>query len=225
MASTPPPKSNASSTVPSLMAFPSVEDVAPAEEGGPIARTGFNYQDEIAVGFLLEMLEDPTVEKVHCETHDDIVVLRRSESTEMIAEFVQVKGSEEDKFMSVADICLRTKAKVGSSIYETSLARDKHCERSYFRMVTLRPVVKELRVLTYERNASNRKPDDPKLVELATLIEQKCPGAKSAKGQAAIYWVENCLWEERQTQAVNRERNLLRVMKLSAKEGRPLLPE
>jgi hypothetical protein len=214
-----------SSPVPAPMVFPSVEDVAPVEEGGPIARTGFNYQDEIAVGFLLDMLEDPSVEKVHCETHDDIVVLRRSESTETIAEYIQVKGSEEDKFMSVADLCVRTKAKVGSSIYETSLSRDKHSETSQFRMVTLRPVVQDLRILTYERNASNRKPNDPKIVALAALIEQKCPGVKSAKGKTVTYWVENCFWEERQAESVNRERNLLRVLKLSVKESRTILPE
>ena len=127
MASTSDPKSNTSITpVPVPTVFPSVEDVAPIEEGGSIARTGFNYQDEIAVGFLLEMLEDSTVEKVHCETHDDIVVLRKSEFPEIVAEYIQVKGSEQDKFVSVADLCVRTKATVGTSLYETSLARDKH---------------------------------------------------------------------------------------------------
>ena len=226
MASTSDPKSNTSITpVPVPTVFPSVEDVAPIEEGGSIARTGFNYQDEIAVGFLLEMLEDSTVEKVHCETHDDIVVLRKSEFPEIVAEYIQVKGSEQDKFVSVADLCVRTKATVGTSLYETSLARDKHSERSHFRMVTLRPVVQELRVLTYERNASSRKSNDSKMVALAASIEQKCPGVKSIKGNAASYWVENCFWEERQTEAVNRRENLLRVIELSVKDGRTLLPE
>ncbi len=36
------------------------------------------------------------------------------------------RGSEQDKFVSVADLCVRTKATVGTSLYETSLARDKH---------------------------------------------------------------------------------------------------
>lgn len=77
------------------------------EEGGPIARTGFNYQDEIAVGFLLDMLEDPSILKVHCETHDDIVQVSQSSSTQVVAEYVQVKGSEEDKYWSVADLCVK----------------------------------------------------------------------------------------------------------------------
>ncbi len=226
MASTPTPKSTTlSSPASSPMTFPSVEDVAPVEEGGPIARTGFNYQDEIAVGFLLEMLEDPAVLKVHCETHDDIVILRKTDSSETIAEYVQVKGSEEDKFWSVADLCVRTKAKVGTSIYETSLARDRYSEKSHFRLVTLRPVVQELRILTYSRDASNRKPNDPKLIALVTAIEQRCPGVKSAKAQTATYWIENCVWEERQTESINKQGNLLRVIKLSVKDGRTLLPE
>jgi hypothetical protein len=222
----PASKANASSsTEPAPKVYPSVEEVAPAEEGGPVARTGFNYQDEIAVGFLLEMLEDPTILKVHCETHDDIVVLRKPAPPEIVAEYVQVKGSEVDKFWSVADLCIRTKAKVGSSIYETSLARDKHCERSQFRIVTLRPVNQELKVLTYDRNSLNRKPQDAKVADLVKAIDQKCPGAKSGKDNGAAFWVENCYWEERQTETTNRQGNLVRVLKLSAKDGHALLPE
>lgn len=71
--------------------LPSVEDVRPDEEGGPIARTGFNYQDEVVVGFFIEMLDDPTLLKVHCETHDDVLLVRETSGTRT-AEFVQVKG-------------------------------------------------------------------------------------------------------------------------------------
>lgn len=72
--------------------FPSVDDIEPDEEGGPIARSGFNYQDEIAVWFLIEMLEYPSLLKVHCETHDDILLLRAKDGSAVrMAEFVQVK--------------------------------------------------------------------------------------------------------------------------------------
>jgi hypothetical protein len=226
MGLTPASKGNAfMSTEPAPKAYPSVEDVAPAEEGGPIARTGFNYQDEIAVGFLLEMLEDPTVLKVHCETHDDIVVLRRLAASELAAEYVQVKGSEADKFWSVADLCMRIKAKVGSSIFETSLSRDKHRERSQFRIVTLRPLTQELKILSYDRTSSNRKPENAKVVALVQAIDHKCPGAKSAKENGAVFWVENCYWEERQTEKMNGQGNLVRVLKLSEKDDHALLPE
>jgi hypothetical protein len=57
------------------VSWPSVDHAKPTEEGGPTARTGFNYQDEIAVGFLVDMLETPALIKVHCETHDDILLV------------------------------------------------------------------------------------------------------------------------------------------------------
>ena len=85
--------------------WPSVDEGPPEEEGGPTARTGFNYQDEIAVGFLIQMLESPSILKVHCETHDDIVlVMRDGDTAPLRAEYVQVKASEEDKFWSVAEV-------------------------------------------------------------------------------------------------------------------------
>lgn len=133
-------------------AFPSVDDVKPTEEGGPIGRSGFNYQDEIAVGFLIETLENPSLLRVHCETHDDVLLVHEADQSGIrLAEFVQVKASEQDKLWSVADLCVRKKNRVGSSIFETSLGRDKHREESLFRLVTLRPVVDDLRILTFPR--------------------------------------------------------------------------
>jgi Cap4 dsDNA endonuclease len=60
---------------PNTVAFPSVDDVKPDDEGGPISRSGFSYQDEIAVSFLIEMLETSWLLKVHCETHDDLLLV------------------------------------------------------------------------------------------------------------------------------------------------------
>ena len=51
--------------------WPSIDHAKPSEEGGPIARTGFNYQDEVAVSFLIDMLSDSEILKIHLETHDD----------------------------------------------------------------------------------------------------------------------------------------------------------
>lgn len=95
--------------------WPSIDDARPVEEGGPIARTGFSYQDEIAVSFLLDMLECPDIEKIHCETHDDILVVRTNVGApERIAEFVQVKAGEPDQLWSVAILCQRKKGKAGT---------------------------------------------------------------------------------------------------------------
>ena len=92
--------------------FPSVDDVKPTEEGGPTTRSCFSYQDEIAVGFLVEMLEDSSLLKVHCETHDDVLLVRATDGSDMrVAEFVQVKANEPDKLWSVADLCKPKKGK------------------------------------------------------------------------------------------------------------------
>jgi hypothetical protein len=172
------------------------------------------------------MLEAPSIQKVHCETHDDVILISQQDaSAQVIAEYVQVKGSEDDKYWSVADLCVKVKGKAGSSIYETSLERDKHSEVSRFRIVTLRPVDSDLKILTFDRQASNRTGDPTKITELVAAIEKKCKDAKSDKGNGADFWVRNCLWEERQSEEQNRQVNLLRVIKISAKENRLLLPE
>lgn len=150
-----------SSKIPApILAWPSIDHAKPSEEGGPVARTGFNYQDEIAVGFLIDMLSSPSLLKIHCETHDDIVLVwQADEATDRVAEYIQVKASEQDKLWSVADICQqKKKGKTGSSIFETSLGRDEHVEMSRFRVVTLRPVVVALRPLTYELGSAGREP-------------------------------------------------------------------
>lgn len=205
----------------------SVDEVRPAEEGGPIARSGFNYQDEIAVGFLIEMLETPSVLKVHCETHDDIVLVRASERSETrVAEFVQVKANEPDKLWSMADLCARKKSKVGTSIFEISFARDKNfSEESRFRLVTLRPVVSDLKILTFPCGASGREANGARFKALKSELEKRFPGLKSPKSNETAYWIENCYWDVRHNEDSVRQDNLLRLMRVSSKEGRPLLPE
>lgn len=206
--------------------FHSVDDVKPSEEGGPIARSGFNYQDEIAVSFLLEMLENPALIKIHCESHDDILLVYDPDGTgNRHVEFVQVKASEQDKLWSVADICLRKSGKAGTSIFEVSLARDKHTETSYFRLVTLRPVVSDLEILTFPLNAPGREPDGVRFKALEAELEKRFPEIKSPKGNVASYWIQNGYWDQRHSEDAVKTDNLVRVIKLSSKEGFPLLPE
>lgn len=203
--------------------LPSVDDIMPNEEGGPIARSGFNYQDEIAVSFLIEMLENPLLLKMHCETHDDIVLVRTMEGSEgKVAEFVQVKASEPDKLWSISDLC---SGKAGRSIFEISLARDKHRETSRFRIVTLRPVSGDLKMLTFPFGVPGREADGKRFKALKSELDKRFPGVKSKKGNGASYWLENCLWDERHSAESVRKNNLLQLLCLSVKEGRPLLPE
>ena len=203
--------------------WPSVDDDTPDEQGGPIARAGFNYQDEIAAGFLIEMLESPALLRVHCETHDDILLVWAAEIA--IAEFVQVKADEPDKLWSVADLCQRRKGNVGTSIFEKSLGRDKHRETSRFRIVTLRPVVSALRILCHPWGSQGRSTADEGFKSLCDEIEGRFPSLKSPKGNSVTFWLQNCVWEQAHDEATVHKNNLLRLIRLSVREGLPLLPE
>ena len=176
---------------PQKKTWPSIEDAMPNEQGGPVARQGFSYQDEIAVGFMLDMIEDTCLLKIHFETHDDLILVRTlgASPTATCAEFVQVKGGEPDKLWSVADICQRkSKDAVGTSIFETSLGRDKHEEIAAFRMVTLRPVVSDLTPLTYTFGSDGRKPGCEAMMALEMALNSKLPGLKSPKDNGCGYW-------------------------------------
>ncbi len=206
--------------------FPSVDDVKPTEEGGPAARSGFTYQDEIAVGFLIEMLEDSSLLKVHCETHDDVLLVRTIDGSDMrVAEFVQVKASEPDRLWSVADLCNPKKGKTGTSIFEISLARDKHREESRFRIVTLREVHSKLKMLTFPFDAPGRETSGQKFNALQSELDKRFRDLKSPKGNGSSYWLENCFWDVRHSKEAVRKENLFRLQKLGAKEDRVLLLE
>ncbi len=206
--------------------WPSVDDAVPDEEGGPIARTGFSYQDEVAVRLLICMLEDPTILKIHCETQDDIVVVRQLQGeAHRTVEYVQVKAGEPDSLWSVANVCARDKKKVGSSIAEISLGRDKCKEISKFRIVTLRDVVSELRPLTYDFSAPGRAAEVLGMIQLSKEFETRIGEFKSPKGNDYAFWLENCIWEVCHSQASVERDNLLRLIQLAQAEGRPLLPE
>ena len=95
------------------MQLQSIDDASPREEGGSIARSGFNYQDEIAVGIFIDMLKSSNIVKIHCETHDDIVVVRALDGAALrCAEYVQVKANAPDKLWSIGDLCARKKNKI-----------------------------------------------------------------------------------------------------------------
>jgi hypothetical protein len=204
--------------------WPSVDDAKPGEEGGPNARVGFNYQDEIAVWFLIQMLEDPSIVKIHCETHDDIVVIRQLAGDLRTAEYIQVKAGEDDQLWSVAKLCSQMESgKSGTSIFEVSLGRDRHCEESCFRIVTLRPVVSALKPLTYVADAPDRASDSQRMVALYNDIEKRLPQTKSPKGNGSKFWLERCHWDERHSEEAICNENVRRLLQLSQKQGKPLL--
>lgn len=205
--------------------WPSIEDAAPSEEGGPDARKGFNYQDEIAAGFLIQMLEDETLCQVHCETHDDLILVwSPRHAPARLAEYIQVKAGEPNKLWSVADLC-RAKSVAGTSIFEISLSRDRHKEISRFRILTLRPVVQALLPLTFACGSPGREPDSEGIRTLRGELDARCPGAKSPKGNCRDYWLEHCRWDVRHDHEAVCNDNRRRLLQLSVRAGAPLLFE
>ena len=205
---------------PDVSEWPSIDDQHPDEEGGPTARSGLAYQDEIVVGILLDMVEDNSIQKVHCETHDDIVVRRLAADAETV-EYIQVKSSEPDKLWSVADMC----ANGTDSLCAKSLARDRCKEISRFRIVTLRAVTSKLSMLTYPCYGPGRETSCGAFAKLSAAMQGKLPDLVSQKGNGIDYWLEHCLWEVRHDDDNIRRANLLRIMRLAAKQGVVLLPE
>ncbi|RAP40409.1 hypothetical protein BYZ73_15130 [Rhodovulum viride] len=209
-----------------VTSWPSVDSVPPVEEGGPIARRGFTYQDEIAVGFLLEMIADEQLTKIHFESHDDLVLVRSPMSgTTLRAEYVQVKAGEPEKLWSVADVCQRKKKEVGTSIFEISLGRDRHAEISSFRIVTLRPIMAALMPLSYPFGAEGRDPSCETMVSLQMEMDSRCPGCQSRKRNGSRYWLENCFWDVRHDFHAVERANRLQIFELAQKSGQPLLIE
>lgn len=200
--------------------WPSIDDHQPDEEGGPTARSGLAYQDEIVVGIFLDMIGDPSIQKVHCETHDDIIVRRLIVDVD-IAEYIQVKSNEPNKLWSVSDMC----ASGDDSLCAKSLARDRHKETSRFRIVTLRAVTSELSMLTYPLHGAGREPSCEAFAKLSAAVKEKLPDVTSQKGNGTDYWLENCEWQVCHDENSIRTGNLLRIMRLAAQHGIVLLPE
>lgn len=205
--------------------WPSIDDAQPTEQGGPIARGGFTYQDEIAVGFLLDMLEDASLVKVHCETHDDLVLVRTSAaSDERLAEYVQVKAEEPDQLWTVATLCEKKKV-AGSSLFERSLARDRHAETARFRVVTLRSPNSALAPLTYSPDSEFRALTAEGMKALYEELRVRFPGEKSPKGNGCDYWLTHCRWESRHDYQTVIKENQRRLWALGNVAGRVLLIE
>jgi hypothetical protein len=92
-----------------LSAVPaSIHALAPLESGGTIARRGFAVQDHVAAGLCLDMLADPTLAQVWCESQDDITLVWLAGIAEEI-EFVQVKSNELDQLWTIAKLMEKEK--------------------------------------------------------------------------------------------------------------------
>lgn len=179
-----------STAVPSAMttptSTPSIRDLAPLETGGRRAREGFLFQDHVAAGFLIEMLERSELEEVWCEAHDDITLLWSRDAPEV--EFVQVKSEISDQLWSLSRVCKRDGSRVGTSVYEKSLANDREMiEHRSFRLVLAQGVVRPLRRF----HAPEQAPDADRDLSTLGRVLGKWPlaGVRSPAGNGADYWL------------------------------------
>lgn len=200
--------------------WPSIEDCVPDEQGGPVARAGFAYQDYIAAGLVFDMLEDPEIEQIHCETMDDVVIVRAGATgAPRIVEYVQVKTTKKDSLWSCSRLCGSANDEPGGSVFEKSLSRDRTQELSRFQLVTLQGVTSALRPLTYPRGHNARDLANVDMAALLTDIETRCPDAKSPKGACAKYWLTNLLWVEAAEKSSLRDTLIKRIATCSLEGG------
>jgi hypothetical protein len=177
----------------------SIHNLKPLEKGGTVSRSGFVYQDHIAVSFLLEMLSDKSLEEVWCETHDDITLIRNGEIGQEV-EFVQVKNISLDAFWSVAKLCKREKTNEnqvgdGTSLIEKSLAQDRCAEPCKFRIVTSLPTCAPLKTLTLPLSSPIRDISNDEFNKLIGCVQNKVNGLISPNNHDVIYWLLNTKWQ------------------------------
>lgn len=188
---------------------------ASSDAGGIAARKGFRFQDHVAARLTIEMLDDPNILQVECETADDIV-LRREENGKKVIEYIQVKTTEKDSNWKINELTRRVKGKIGSSICEKSLLCDKHGEIAWFRFVSTRAIAKQLK--PFQKNRSKRT-DCSDLEELAKTFSKKLPTVQSDSGRTVSDWAKNMLWEVDGNEETLKSCNINKLMQLSNNRG------
>lgn len=165
---------------------------ASSDAGGIAARRGFRVQDHVAARLALEMLQDPDIEQLECETADDII-LRRKRQGGTVNEYVQVKTTEAERKWSIAELCARDKARKGSSVAERSLLSDQFGGTAWFRFVTTRAVATKLSPFLQPRN--DRRASAAEIDALIASFRKRHPDVKSKSGLGLGDWAARMLWE------------------------------
>ena len=193
----------------------SIFDLEPLEHGGEDARQGFGFQDHVAAGFFIDMMLDPTIKEVWCETHDDITLLFELDTVRGLqVEFVQVKADESHQLWSLAKLTHAESLKdgrVGKSILEKCLANDRCKEPCCFRIVTARPVNEDLEPLRLVRGCEARMKSLSKLAELTKKLDVKLDSVRSPNSHDVAFWVQETYWQVAHDAESEKHRNLRRL--------------
>ncbi|MBY5539282.1 DUF4297 domain-containing protein [Rhizobium leguminosarum] len=202
---------------------PLVDPYAASDAGGVKARQGFTFQDHIAASFLLDLLSDPMLLQVECETADDIA-LRWRRNGEGVSEYVQVKITYRDSNWHLAEICARPEKRVGTSIVENSMGTDKFPGDALFRVVSIRGVNHTLRPLTIPRDRRFEPHVVDALTKLGTQVSDKLKRVTSPNGKTVPEWVQRCLWELPGEKQAVQQKNINRIHRLFENEGEAMFP-
>ena len=204
--------------------LPSIHEIAPLDQGGVIARQGFLYQDHIAALFCLEMLRNPSLAEVWCETHDDIALIWKCDGGCSV-EFVQVKSEDPGQFWSVALLCERPAGKAGTSVPERALARARCSEPTRFRMVTAVSVNEALKVLQLPRTGPARQTHRTAMDQLEAAITSKLGTLSGPNGMDCRAWLEASRWLVAESCHAVQNANTLELDRYLCQRGFVLLPE
>lgn len=196
---------------------------SPSDAGGVAARAGFDFQDHVGAGLLLDLLVDSSIIAVEFETADDIT-LRLLEMGEPLNEYVQVKTTEANGKWNLKEVTerdTRNGNKVEwSSLCEKSLACDKFSDRARFRLVTTRDVATNLKPFCVPRGS--RQTVAQKLETLVTSFSKKYKKSVSEKGRNLGDWAVSLYWDVAGSSEAIENRSINRILRLC--EGRGASP-
>ncbi|UGA44178.1 DUF4297 domain-containing protein [Bradyrhizobium quebecense] len=204
-----------------LKTLPSIFDLEPLEHGGAIARAGFLYQDHIAAKYFIEMLGEPTLEQVWCETLDDITLIRRQNNGTLLVEFVQVKAAELSQMWTISLIC----EEKHQSLVGRSLAQHRCEEPCRFRIVSRTAVHAELRILTYDPLADERCIGNSSTCALHRQVGHRLDGVHSLAGWSPSNWLAHTSWDVVGSEEAVQHANLLYLERWLETIGEPLFSD
>lgn len=195
----------------------SLVDPALANDAGGVAgRIGYDFQAHVAAGFVLDMIADPELLQVECETADD-VTLRWERGGRQEIEYVQVKTTDGNSKWGIQELTARDKSKFGSSLMEKSLACDAFPGNPLFRFVSTRDVRGEL-VLFKARRPSRPNPD-PRFAKLVGSFGAKHKTYKSPQGRTTADWAASMLWDVEGNEKALEAKNVLKLLRLAEDSG------
>lgn len=191
------------------------------------------------------MCERVDLVEVACETQDDITLFWSVLGGLEEVEFVQVKSERLGQLWSVAlltakesassdkdgdnsagdGIAKKKKSKKtdASSILEKSLQKDCGCEKARFRVVTCRPVMQELKVLTHQLDSPYRDTSTNDYSHLVAQLNQKLGDARSLNGNGCDYWARNTQWDVIHDNEPIENKNIIKVIELAQAYGQILV--